>query len=297
MIAVTALLTFPRIFSEAHFATLDAQLTAWWLMLWAADMLRRSDEALVRVGILAGLTSATKFTGWLAWPPLVVSRLITRDRRHVTGLLVILPVGLLTFLAVSPPLWHHPIRDLQEHLRLNLHRDLNVPISFLGNRYDKDHTLPWYNTIVWLFIVTPLPILILGLIGLGCLSETARRSVDLAHPELGNADDRACAARRAATRRHPLVSTGVRILVCAGRDRRPAGLGLLEHARWNHAYGGRARSSRCGARRRCRELWRATIRRRSRTTTSWSAASEARRRWAWSRPIGGTRSIPTCWAG
>ena len=29
-VAVIALVTFPRIFSEAHFATLDAQLTAWW---------------------------------------------------------------------------------------------------------------------------------------------------------------------------------------------------------------------------------------------------------------------------
>ena len=180
VIAVTALLTFPRLFSEAHFATLDAQLTAWWLMLWAADMLRQSDEALVRVGILAGLTSAAKFTGWLAWPPLVVSRLITRDRRHVAGLLVILPVGILTFLAVSPPLWHHPIRDVQEHFRLNLHRDLNVPIYFLGDHYDKDHTLPWYNTIVWLFIVTPLPILILGLIGVGsCLKRRDGPSISL----------------------------------------------------------------------------------------------------------------------
>jgi 4-amino-4-deoxy-L-arabinose transferase-like glycosyltransferase len=179
-IAVTALLTFPRLFSEAHFATLDAQLTAWWLMLWAADMLRRSDEALVRVGILAGFTSAAKFTGWLAWPPLIASRLITRERRHVLGLLVIIPVGLLTFWLVSPPLWHHPWRDFQEHARLNLHRDLNVPIAFFGERYDIGHSLPWYNTIVWLFIVTPLPILILGLIGLGsCLSRRDGPSISL----------------------------------------------------------------------------------------------------------------------
>ena len=132
-------------------------------------MLGRSDtDALVRVGIVAGLTSAAKFTGWLAWLPLVASRLITRDRRHVLGLLVIIPVGLLAFWFVSPPLWHHPIRDFREHARLNLQRDLNVPISFFGERYDKDRSLPWYNTIAWLFIVTPLPILILGLIGLGC---------------------------------------------------------------------------------------------------------------------------------
>src|SRR5439155_16490138 len=106
VIAVVALLTFPRLFSEAHFATLDAPLTAWWLMLWAADLLHRSDTAsLVRVGVLAGLTSAAKFTGWLAWAPLIASRLITsvgsgfsriareRDWRPAIGLLVIIPIG------------------------------------------------------------------------------------------------------------------------------------------------------------------------------------------------------------
>jgi len=169
VVTVVALLTFPRLFSEEHFATLDAQLTAWWLMLWASDLLRRSDTAgLLRTGMLAGLTSAAKFTGWLAWPPLIASRLLTRDRRHVLGLLLIVPIGLFTFWVVSPPLWHHPRSEFLVHARLNLHRDLNVPMSFFGERYDKDRSLPWYNTIAWLFMVTPLPILILGLIGLGC---------------------------------------------------------------------------------------------------------------------------------
>jgi hypothetical protein len=180
-IAVTSLLTFPRIFSEAHFATLDAQLTAWWLILWAVDLQQRSDGiSLVKVGGIAGFTSAAKFTGWLAWAPLVVSRLITRERRCMFGLLLIIPVGLLTFWLVSPPLWHHPIRDLRVHVGLNMNRTLDVPISFFGRTYDLNHSLPWYNTVTWLFIVTPLPILILGFIGLGrCLSRRDRPSISI----------------------------------------------------------------------------------------------------------------------
>jgi dolichyl-phosphate-mannose-protein mannosyltransferase len=181
VVAVVALVTFPRLFSEEHFATLDAQLMAWWLMLWASDMLRRSDTAgLLRTGVLAGLTSAAKFTGWLAWPPMVIARLITRDRRHVLGLLVIVPVGLLTFFVVNPPLWHHPRSEFLVHLHLNLHRNLNVPITFFGTRYDQDHTLPWYNTLAWLFVVTPLPILILGVIGVAhCVSRRDGPSISL----------------------------------------------------------------------------------------------------------------------
>jgi dolichyl-phosphate-mannose-protein mannosyltransferase len=181
IVAVTALLTFPRLFSEEHFATLDAQLMAWWLMLWASDLLRRSDTAgLLRTGMLAGFTSAAKFTGWLAWIPIVVSRLITRDRRHVIGLLVIIPVGLLTFFVVSPPLWHHPRSEFLAHVNLNLHRNLNIPITFFGERYDQDHTLPWYNTLAWLLLVTPLPLLILGSAGLAsCASRRDGPSISL----------------------------------------------------------------------------------------------------------------------
>ena len=179
--AVAALLTFPRIFAEAHFATLDGQLAAWWLMLWAADASLRSDlVSTIGVGVLAGLTSATKFTGWLAWLPLIASRLFSRDRRRRFGLLLIVPIGLLAFCAVNPPLWHHPIDGLITHYRLNLHRDLNIPVAFLGRIYDLHHPLPWYNTIAWLVFVTPFPVLVLGGVGLiACLRKHDALSVSL----------------------------------------------------------------------------------------------------------------------
>ena len=182
VVAVTTLVTFPRMFSEAHFATLDAQLTAWWLMLWAVDVAGRADvESALSAGALAGLTSATKFTGWLAWIPLIVSQAFSRDRwRRLALLLVVLPVGLVVFCAVNPPLWHHPINGLLTHFELNAHRTLNVPIAFLGRVYDLNHTLPWYNTIVWLFFVTPVPVLILGAVGLvHCLRTRDMLSISL----------------------------------------------------------------------------------------------------------------------
>jgi hypothetical protein len=36
---------------------------------------------------------------------------------------------------------------------------------FLGRIYDAAHPLPWYNTLVWLAFVTPLPTLMLGIVG------------------------------------------------------------------------------------------------------------------------------------
>jgi hypothetical protein len=183
IVAVVALLSFPRIFAEAHFATLDGQLTAWWLLLWAADTSLRSDvRSTIGIGILAGLTSATKFTGWLVWMPLAATRILRPDRRQRLALLLIVPIGMVAFWAVNPPLWHRPLRGLVTHFRLNLDRanTFNIAVEFLGRSYDMVHPLPWYNTIVWLLIVTPLPLLVLGGIGLAhCLRARDAVSVSL----------------------------------------------------------------------------------------------------------------------
>jgi len=192
-VAPIALLTLPRMFSDAHFAALDGQVTAWWLLLWAADSSNRKGTArALVVGVLLGLTAATKFTGWFAALPVTVSRATTTDRQHRRELLLLIPVALLTFYAVNPPLWHTPLVGIVEHVRLNLGRpDVNVlgvepprlpeassargrpPINLhdylVGSmRDDSRHPYPpWYNTVAWLFLVTPLPTLVLGLVGLG----------------------------------------------------------------------------------------------------------------------------------
>ena len=170
VVAPIALLTFPRIFSDAHFATQDAQLTAWWLMLWAADSSLRSEtRQAVGVGILMGLTRATKFTGWLAWLPVIASRLVRKDAAPRRQLVLMLPTGVLAFCLVNPPLWHDPLAGLTAHVQRSLSRadTFNIPTAFLGRIYDVHHALPCYNTVAWLVMVTPVPILALGLVGLG----------------------------------------------------------------------------------------------------------------------------------
>jgi hypothetical protein len=77
-------------------------------------------------------------------------------------------IALVTFYAVNPLLWHDPVAGVKTHLRRSLQRTgaFDIPTMFLGERYTVQHSLPWYNTIVWLLIVTPVPILVLGLVGL-----------------------------------------------------------------------------------------------------------------------------------
>jgi hypothetical protein len=190
--APIAMLTLPRLFAEAHFATQDGQLTAWWLMLWAADASpERGARTALPTGVLLGLTCATKFTGWLAAFPIVLTGLVKRPR-EVRRLLIILPVALFTFYVVNPPLWHAPLRRLVTHVYLNLNRpDVHLPGVVQASRlpdmwaghqrpivrlrdylvgsmrYGGEHPYaPWYNTIAWWLVATPVLTLVLGIIGM-----------------------------------------------------------------------------------------------------------------------------------
>jgi hypothetical protein len=160
IVAPVTLLTFPRIFSEAHFATQDGQLTAWWLLLWAGQSsFAGGTGATVALGVVLGLTTATKFTGWLAWAPTIVSQAIQRNFTAIRRLAVIIPVALLTFYTINPPLWHDPIDALKDHFLRNLNRaqTLNISTLFFGQVYNVQNPLPWYNTLTWLMVVRALP--------------------------------------------------------------------------------------------------------------------------------------------
>ena len=169
VVAPVALLTFPRLFSEAHFATQDGQLTAWWLVLWVVQAsVPSTARDTVRWGVVLGLTTAVKFTGWLAWAPTIASQLIHRNFAAVSRLLVILPVALVVFFVLNPPLWHDPIAGMTEHFSRSLNRatSVNIQMQFLGRIYHLEDPLPWYNTLVWLVFVTPIATLVLGMVGL-----------------------------------------------------------------------------------------------------------------------------------
>lgn len=120
-------------------------------------------------GFALGMTFSCKATGWLAPLPFLIWAGGYRDRRAGLALLIGLPTALLTFYLLNPPLWHHPIQGLEHFFALNLNRGaqgLNISTQFLGQIYNLDHPLPWYNTLLWTGITVPFGILFLFCIGL-----------------------------------------------------------------------------------------------------------------------------------
>jgi 4-amino-4-deoxy-L-arabinose transferase-like glycosyltransferase len=168
VVAVTVLLAMPRMFAEAHFATLDGPVTACWVLTWAAfGSARASHWWTPLLSLALGLTLAAKFTGWLAIVPLVAWTLLYRDRRGAVALAVAVPLAVGVFVALNPLLWSDPVGGLRTFFALNLNRadnpGLNITTQFFGRLYNLDHPLPWYNTLVWTFItVSPMSLLLAG---------------------------------------------------------------------------------------------------------------------------------------
>jgi len=190
--AVEALMLLPRMFAHAHFASFDGPLTSCWILAWAtfpgatggsstrahlstggqaaSATLRSTLPAIILWGITLGMTLSCKATGWLAPMPFLVWAAVYRDRGAAKTLALGLPVALLTFFVLNPPLWQEPIRGWGHFFYLNFYRGaepgLNISTQFFGRMYNLDYPLPWYNTAVWLGITVPLGTLLLAGVGL-----------------------------------------------------------------------------------------------------------------------------------
>jgi len=165
----------PNLFGHGHYATLDGLLSA----LWVGALLAfaRAVEAdgrsprwgwAVAFGVLCGWAADTKLTGWFLPLPFLAWSLLYRDRRGWLTLVVGGVVGAAVLFAFNPCWWSDPVSGIERFLRSNLTRGKTVPIQtlFLGRVYETpNESLPWYNTLTWTALVTPVGFLALALAG------------------------------------------------------------------------------------------------------------------------------------
>ena len=113
---------------------------------------------------------ATKLTGWFLPLPFLVWVALYRSVRAFKILSLGLLVALVVLYAMMPPWWTEPITGLIRFFHSNLTRDQTrpIPVQFLGTTYlTPTESLPWYNTLVWTVLVTPIGFLVLGILGFG----------------------------------------------------------------------------------------------------------------------------------
>jgi len=178
-LAACAWVLQPNLFANGHYATLDALLSSLWLLalLAFAEAVDAGEQAERRFprwgwvlvfGILAGWAADTKLTGWFLPFPMLAWSLLERSRRGLLTLIIGGMVASVTLYVFNPCWWSAPIEGVQRFLVSNLTRGKTIPIPvlFLGQIYHTpNQSLPWYNTLVWTALVTPVGFLGLALAG------------------------------------------------------------------------------------------------------------------------------------
>ena len=181
----------PNLFGHGHYAAYDAVIASLWVLAIIAfaqavipGRPSRSKAArwswIVVFGLILGCAAATKLTGWFLPLPFLAWAAWYRDRRAFAMLLVGMAIAGVVIFALVPPWWSDPIGGVMRFLRLEPDpraRPNPIKVEFLGNVYDTPReSLPWYNTIVWTVLVTPVGFLALGM--LGAASAVARRRTE-----------------------------------------------------------------------------------------------------------------------
>jgi len=165
---VAAIFCLPRLLVHAQTASFDGPLTACWLLCWAAFIpASRSWRWIPLWGLTLGLVLSCKVTGWFAPIPFVVWIMLYPRRSHFLALAVGLPIAILAFFSLNPPLWFEPVAGFQEFYHLNVTREkFNIATQFLGEMYNRDNPLPCWNTLFWTAVTVPVGLLILLPFGL-----------------------------------------------------------------------------------------------------------------------------------
>jgi len=172
----------PNLFGHGHYATYDAVLASLWVLAIVAfaGSIRELENgplthrrvrwlASVGFGVVVGCALATKLTGWFLPVPFVLWTLWFRPQDGLRSLLVGGVVAVLVLYLLVPPWWTEPITGPLRFFQSNLTRGRTIPIPvlFLGKVYQTpNESLPWYNTLIWTFLVTPVGFLGLGGAGL-----------------------------------------------------------------------------------------------------------------------------------
>ncbi|MDH3428086.1 MAG: hypothetical protein OEM23_06580 [Gemmatimonadota bacterium] len=159
LIAGLAALSYPALFAHGHLAHTDLFLTTFWFIGAAAMAIYVRTLGvgwLVAAGLLLGAAAATKFTGVLLAPVLVLWLLVRRPS-HAAGIVILAGVAVATFFAVNPVLWVAPKVGLADYLGAGIGRAsgemTRLRTEYFGRIYE--FRPPWHYVWVWSAVVLP----------------------------------------------------------------------------------------------------------------------------------------------
>ncbi len=168
-IASVALVLMPRVFGDAHLASLETVLNLTWSAaifsvahFWSAGE-RPSGRAATWTGVLFGLLLLTKIQAVLL-PPLVIAWAVFHWRgAAIKPVAIWLLVGAVVFCVSWPWLWSDLPQRLWEYFGRSTNR-VELHCWYLGQKF-VDREVPWHYP--WVMFVVTMPIGLLAMGGWG----------------------------------------------------------------------------------------------------------------------------------
>lgn len=174
LVAAFSLASYPLFFSETHFNIKDPVETSFYgltLIFFYFGVKEIKRQYLITSAIFAGLALGTKFNIFFAAPVVLIWLIYhlilnVKSFRRLLSLtipmLFFLPIcfGILYFL--WPFLWADPLAHFVKILNFYKQIGSGTPGEMSAYIYNGWNTYP----IIWMFYTTPIPVLVLGFIGL-----------------------------------------------------------------------------------------------------------------------------------
>jgi dolichyl-phosphate-mannose-protein mannosyltransferase len=185
LFSALAVVLTPNLFGYAHIAVTDLPLASmWFLTAYSFWKGLSSWKWSVVLGIVWGLTLATKFPAVLTLIPLILWAHLFHRYKYANNSFAMLFVGPIVMVATQPYLWHQTGLRVLEFLYEGISRGYRLETNFgvfFSNQLLSSNNLPWYYPFYLVGITMSEPIVVLALLGITSpvLSQERRSSVVL----------------------------------------------------------------------------------------------------------------------
>ena len=152
--------TVPRFFGHLHLFTTDAIIVSLYFLALYLFVFGKNTVSAICGGLFGGALLASKFTGILLFPILLMIAPCFSDRNeYARRFAFFIPATVLSFLVFDIHIWVGFRQELFFYFSSVLDRESVVPIStlFFGKVYD--FRLPWYQPLVMLGICIPFSLI------------------------------------------------------------------------------------------------------------------------------------------
>ena len=156
--------TVPRFFGHMHLFTTDAIIVSLYFLALYLFVFGKNTASAIFGGLFGGALLASKFTGILLFPTLLMIAPCFSDRKeYARRFAFFIPATVLSFLVFDIHLWAGFWQELFFYFDSVLDRESVVPIStlFFGKVYD--FRLPWYQPLIMLGICIPFLLIVFAI--------------------------------------------------------------------------------------------------------------------------------------